>query len=141
MFACLLATSCASFNLAKPISPSTGWPHKFVEVDSLQPVITWDQKFEGNADFILFEGPYTEDNHIFFGRQSEHGNVVYVEKNISGGRHHIIQLLKPNRAYFWAVRASTEAEIESEWSNYNYFSFSASSNFRDELFRFKTPSQ
>jgi hypothetical protein len=143
VFSILIISGCATFDVAKPVYPESGWPHKFVVVDSLQPVISWDQKFDGAVDFILFEGPYTEDDHVCCGKQSTPGNVLYVEKDINDTKHKVKIELEPNRGYFWAIRKIGAAEKEEDWSSYNYFAFYgvAWTYYRGELFKFRTPSR
>lgn len=141
IFLCIILASCASFDIAEPITPESGWPYKAVEVDSLQPVLSWEPEFEGAADLIIFKGPYTENGYLCCGEQSELQGLLYIEKNIEATEHKLKVELEPNRTYFWAVRSSKESE-ESEWSNYEYFAFYgiAWSFSSDQFFKFKTPS-
>jgi len=141
IISCLFIVSCASFDVATPISPESGWPHKVVEVESFQPVLSWNPDFEGPADLILFEGPYTDNGYLFGGEQSKPQKMLYIEENINSTEHKVKFPLEPNRSYFWAVRDSSIEEGESEWSNYEYFAFYgiAYAAFWDQLFKFKTP--
>lgn len=138
---CVFVVSCASFDVAKPLSPESGWPHKAAEVESLQPILKWEPEFAGPADIIIFEGPYTSSGYLCCGEQSKPLKLLYIEEKINTTEHKVKFPLEPNRSYFWAVRESGKAEAESEWSNYEYFAFYgiAYAFFWDQLFKFKTP--
>ena len=139
---CFLAVSgCASFDLAEPISPESGWPHKVSEVESLQPILKWEPEFDGPADLILLNGAYTSNGYLLGGDQSRPESVLYLESKIIGNEHKVKVTLEPNRSYFWAVRPHSEKD-DDEWSNYEYFAFYGIGYafFVDQPFVFKTPS-
>ncbi|MDX1451865.1 MAG: hypothetical protein R3183_04860 [Oleiphilaceae bacterium] len=133
-------SGCASYDIAKPLNPDSGWPHKLTEVESLTPTLEWAPDFDGPADLILFEGAYTSNGYLMGGEQSEPKSIVYVESKIEGNKHKVKQQLEPNRSYFWAVRPHSES-AGNDWSNYEYFAFYgiAFAYFIDQLFIFKTP--
>ena len=138
---CSIFAGCASYDVAKPISPESGWDFNVAEVDSLQPVLSWEPEFEGDADLVIFKGPYTKCGFLCYQLANNPEEVLYVETNIPKPEHKVKVELEPERVYSWAVRPSQNNDKEKEWSNYEYFAFygiafTFSSNL---LFKFKTP--
>jgi hypothetical protein len=131
IFLCSFITGCAFYHQAKPIDPGSGLPLHTTMVYNLGPTLTWEPKFDGPYDIIIYEVSV---------KATIENKLIQHAENLNGNSFKIQKTLELNKVYGWHVRKHSESNNEP-WSSYNYFAYYGVAwvYYRNLPFTFCTP--
>ena len=112
-------TVFADYPKTKQLGPVTE-PYSPPIIDSLKPTLRWspiDEPLESdNYDIVLYEAYQNSTPAWAIGRE------VYYRQGLLALEHTLEIQLKPNKAYYWAIRIRRDEKPASKWSRFIYLS-------------------